>query len=324
MAIARYRPPGTPLGRFILIEEIGRGGMAVVYRAEVQGRIVALKVPLPQNGFDLDFDVIRAFVEEARLATRFDHPNVARTYSLGKVGSTYYIEMELVPGPTLQQLAAQSEHAGAIPISVVVEILIQVCDALAHVHELCDDDGQPMRLVHRDVTLSNIIVAPGGVVKLIDFGIVKGQRSPARTADGHIKGKAAYVAPEYLRGHVDSRSDLFAVGTIAHELLTDRRLFRGANDNETVNRVARGCIFPPSRWRAGVPAELDAIVLKALERDPDQRWQTARELRTALASIAASDRDPAQIQHWVGWAFAQPPRRDPSQLIRVIDSLAQT
>lgn len=298
--------------------------MAVVYKAESRkpeslGRMVALKQPLRKNGFDVDFDVVRELIDEARLATRFDHPNVARTYSLGKVGNKYFIEMEYVPGPTLRQLAAQCEHAGAMPIGVVVQIMLQLCDALEHVHTRCDDDGTPLALVHRDVTLSNIIVTLGGTVKLIDFGIVKGERSPARTADGHIKGKAAYVAPEYIGGHIDSRADLFAVGTIAHEMLTDRRLFRGENDLDTVHRIQKQCLFPPSRWRREVPRALDAIVMKALERDPDNRWQTAGDLRAALLQYAAAE--PSQIQHWVGWAFAQPPRRDASQLLRVIESL---
>ncbi len=300
----------------------------MVYRAESQkpdslGRMVALKKPISRNGFDLDFDVVRAFIEEARLATRFDHPNVAKTFSLGKVGTSYFIEMEYVPGPTLGQLAAQGEHAGAMPIGVVVQILIQICDALEHVHGMCDDEGRPLRLVHRDVTLSNIIVSPGGIAKLIDFGIVKGHGSPARTADGHMKGKPAYMAPEYLRGHLDSRADLFAVGTIAHELLTDRRLFRGANDLETVRRIQKQCLFPPSRWRREVSRALDGIVMKALERDPERRWQTASELRAALGALELGAPDHAQVQHWVGWAFAQPPRRDASQLLRVIASLDQ-
>ena len=317
---------GLEFGPFVLHEELGRGGMAVVYRAESRkpdslGRMVALKQPLSQNGFDLDFDVVRSFIDEARLATRFAHPNVARTYSLGKVGHRYFIEMEYVPGPTLSQLAAQSEDAGAIPIPVVVQILIQICDALEHVHGMCDDAGTPMGLVHRDVSLSNIIVSPGGVVKLIDFGIVKGHSTQARTAVGTIKGKAAYVAPEYLRGRIDSRADLFALGTVAHELLTDRRLFRGANDLETVNRVQSMCIFPPSRWREEVPRGLDAIVMKALERDPDQRWQTAAELRAALVALECGASDPSQIQHWVGWAFAQLPRRQTSEILHVIEAL---
>ncbi len=317
---------GTEFGPFLLHEELGRGGMAVVYRAESRkqdslGRMVALKQPLSENGFDLDFDVVRSFIDEARLATRFTHPNVARTYSLGKVGHRYYIEMEYVPGPTLSQLAAQCEDSGAIPVPVVIQILIQLCDALEHVHGMCDDAGRPMGLVHRDVTLSNIIVSPGGIVKLIDFGIVKGHRSQARTAEGTIKGKAAYVAPEYLVGRIDSRADLFAVGTIAHELLTDRRLFRGANDLETVKRVQTMCIFPPSRWREPVPRALDAIVMKALERDPARRWQTAVELRAALVGLAYGATDSSQIAHWVGWAFAQLPRRQTSEILHVIEDL---
>jgi serine/threonine-protein kinase len=323
---ATFPCAGTVFGPFVIIEELGRGGMAVVYRAQSRkpdslGRMVALKQPLSQNGFDLDFDVVRSFIDEARLAARFAHPNVARTYSLGKVGHRYFIEMEYVPGPTLWQLAAQCQNAGAIPISVVIQILIQICAALEHVHDRCDDAGTPMGLVHRDVSPSNIIVSPGGVVKLIDFGVVKGHSSQARTAAGMIKGKPAYVAPEYLVGAIDSRADLFAVGTIAHELLTDRRLFRAANHLETVKRVQSMYIFPPSRWRDEVPRALDAIVMKALERDPDKRWQTAAELRAALVELEDGTEDPSQIQHWVGWAFAQLPRRQTSELLHVIEAL---
>jgi serine/threonine-protein kinase len=317
---------GMEFGPFLILEELGRGGMAVVHRAQSRkpeslGRIVALKQPLSSNGFDVDFDVVRSFIDEARLATRFDHRNVARTFSLGKVGHAYFIEMEYVAGPTLSQLAAQCENAGAIPIPVVVQILLQICDALEHVHGMRDDNGTPLNLVHRDVSLSNIIVSPGGIVKLIDFGIVKGHSSQARTAAGIVKGKPAYIAPEYLAGHIDSRADLFAVGTIAHELLTERRLFRGSNDLETVKRVQNMCIFPPSRWRDEVPRALDAIVMKALERDPDKRWQTAAELRAALARLEYGEPDPSQIQHWVGWAFAQLPRRQTSDILHVIEAI---
>ncbi|MEJ7599586.1 MAG: serine/threonine-protein kinase [Kofleriaceae bacterium] len=319
-------PPETSepnFGPFVLREELGRGAMAIVYRAESRkvdsyGRTVALKRLHPDNDFEVDFDLVRAFIEEAHLATRFDHPNIAKTHSLGKADGSYFIEMEYVNGPTLHQLARQCRIAGAMPIGVVIRILVQICDALEHVHNLCDNAGKPMDLVHRDVSLTNIIVGDDGVVKLIDFGIVKGH-SQARTEAGLIKGKLAYVAPEYLAGALDRRADLFAVGVIAHELLTSNRLFYGKNDLDTLTRLRQLRIPCPSRSRRDVPPALDDIVMRALERAPDQRWQTAAELRAALVALD-TPLDPATIHEWISWAFAcEAPKV--SQMLRVLDSL---
>lgn len=295
--------------------------MAVVYRAEdAVGRIVALKQLLPQNEFDLDFDLVRSFVEEAHLATRFHHRNLTTTHSLGKVDGSYFIEMEYVPGPTLLSVAAMCRRAGALPVSVVVQIMLQLCDALDHVHTLTDDAGRCLDLVHRDVSMSNIIVSNGGIVKLIDFGIVKGHSSQAPTAAGLIKGKLAYVAPEYLAGQLDSRADLFAVGVIAHELLTDRRLFYGHNDLDTLTKLRTMRIAPPSRTRADIPGDLDAIVMTALERDPDRRWQSARAMRAALVELQG-EVDPHPIAEWVAWATTQPEPTFDSTLVDVLEKL---
>jgi len=245
----------------------------------------------------------------------------SNTYSLGKIHRSYFIEMEYVPGPTLLQVAAQCETAaGAMPVSVIVQILIQICDALDHVHTMRDDAGRALNLVHRDVSPSNIIVSDAGIVKLIDFGIVKGHSSQA-TAAGTIKGKLAYIAPEYLVGQLDSRADLYALGVIAHELLTGRRLFHGETDLDTLTRIRELHVPPPSRSRAEIAPALDAIVMKALERNPDRRWQTAREMRAALLELHQTP--PEAVREWTTWAFAQQPWSDSSQLLRVIDSLAR-
>ena len=317
-------------GPYLLHEELGRGGMAMVHRAESRapdsfGRPVALKCLLSDNEFDTDFDVVRSFVEEARLATRLHHANIAKTYSLGKVDGIYFIAMEYVPGPTLLQVAHQCEIAGALPLPIVVHVVIQICDALDHVHNLCDDAGALLGIIHRDVSLSNIIVSSSGIVKLIDFGIAKGHTTHARTRDGTIKGKFGYVAPEYLAGHIDSRADLFAVGVIAHELLTGRRLFQGHNDLDTIKRLRAMHVQPPSRWRSDVSPALDRIVMTALARDPDLRWQTASAMGAALREVLEElgSVDERHTRDWVDWAFKQPPRTNESQLLRVIDSLGQ-
>lgn len=300
--------------------------MAVVHRAISQrpesfGRVVALKQLLTKNQFDIDFDQVRSLIEEARLARRFRHPNIARTYSLGKADGSYFIEMEYVAGRSLFQVAQQSELTGAVPIAFVAQILLQICDALEHVHGMCDDRGVPLNLVHRDVSLSNIIVGDDGIAKLIDFGIVKGH-SCTQTKTGLIKGKMAYVAPEYLAGTLDRRADLFALGVIAHELLTGRRLFLGASDLDTITRVQRLRVPLPSRARPEVPPALDAIVMRALERDPAKRWQTAADMRAALVAIYGDD--PAVVREWLPRAFVEPPVPKFSQLLRVIDSLEHT
>lgn len=307
--------------RYVLHEELGRGGMAIVHRATTaSGRVIALKQLRPSNGFDVDFDLVRSFVEEARLATRFVHPNIAKTYALGKVGDTYCIEVEYVAGPTLLAVADRCRNAGAVPIGVVVELLVQLCDALDHVHTLCDDAGAPLRLVHRDVSMSNIILSHEGTAKLIDFGIVKGHSSQAPTAAGLVKGKLGYVAPEYLAGRIDSRADLFALGVIAHELLTDQRLFYGANDLETITRLRTLRVPPPSRSRPDVSRALDEIVMTALERDPDRRWQSALEMRDALVALRETA-TPRGVALWKRWAFARPERQIDPQLVAVLDSL---
>ena len=300
--------------------------MAVVYRAESRrpqtlGREVALKRLLPTNGFDVDFDTVRSFIEEARLAIRFRHRNIARTYALGKAQGSYFIEMEYVPGKTLHKIAQRTDVSGAVPIQILGQILMQILDALDHVHELRDNDGTPLGLVHRDVSLSNVMVNQDGVVKLIDFGIVKGHSAQAPTEAGVLKGKVAYIAPEYLTGALDRRADLFAVGVIAHELLTSRRLFHTSNDLETLMRIRSMRVAPPSRLRGDVPPELDAIVMKALARDPAERWQTAREMRDACAALFGAVR-PKAVGEWVEWAFqATPMTPVVSQVLRVIGDL---
>jgi serine/threonine-protein kinase len=321
------RHTGERFGPYVLHEVLGSGAMAIVYRAESRkrdslGEPRALKLLHPANDFDIDFDVIRSFIEEARLATRFDHVNIAKTFALGKVDGRYLIEMEYVAGKSLHRIARRSERAGAMPICVAIELLVQICDALVHVHELCDDTGRPLDLVHRDVSPSNIIVSTDGVAKLIDFGIVKGHSSKAPTEAGVIKGKIGYVAPEYLKGKIDHRADLFALGVIAHELLTSRRLFQASNELDAIRLVLGARIAPPSRQRPGVSAALDAIVMKAVEREPSRRWQSAREMREALLALPRRVTGPELVSGWVEQAFAPPLARGTTmQLERVFDSL---
>ncbi|HUS28226.1 MAG TPA: serine/threonine-protein kinase [Kofleriaceae bacterium] len=305
-------------GPYLVYEKLGEGGMACVHRAEYVGSTGLRKqVALKRLHTDASEDpsLVDAFVHEAQLAAKLHHPNIAQAYELGKIEDTYFIAMELVPGPTLLQIMNQSRSAGAVPLPIALELLVQIADALDHVHDLRDDAGNSLQLIHRDVTPANIIISRTGQAKLIDFGIAKARSARHATQAGYIKGKHGYVAPEYTYGQLDYRADLFALGVVAHELLTGRRLFSTDSELDTLRNVRHMAIPPPSRFRAGISPELDKIVLTALDRDPDKRWQSASAIRDAIVEetrrlkVAISG---PQIRDWVEWAFHQNARKDSS------------
>lgn len=299
-------------GPYLVYERLGVGGMATVHRALERGiegfeRMVALKRLLPHLAEDASF--IKAFVREAKLASALNHVNIVQIFELGRVGTEYFISMEYIDGRDIRRILRHARKVtGPPPVNVTVGLLLQLCDALDYAHNKHDEHGVAMQLVHRDVSPSNVLVTSAGHVKVIDFGIAKAQSSQLRTQTGRVKGKLAYMAPEAISGkELDARSDLFAVGVIAHELLTARPLFASKNEYQTLLKVQRGDIMPPSTFNQGCHAELDAIVLRALARDPDQRYSSAAELREDLLdlrkqyNLATSVRD---IATWLDWAFS--------------------
>jgi len=299
-------------GPYLVYERLGVGGMATVHRALERGiegfeRIVALKRLLPHLAEDASF--IKSFVREAKLASFLNHVNIVQIFELGRVGIEYFISMEYIDGKDIRQILRHARKVtGPPPINVTVGMLIQLCEALEYAHTKHDEHGQPMLLVHRDVSPSNVIVTTRGHVKVIDFGIAKAQSSQLRTQTGRVKGKLAYMAPEAITGReLDARSDLFALGVIAHELLTARPLFASKNEYQTLLKVQRGDIMPPSTFNQSCPPELDAIVLRALARDPDERFSSANEMRDELLTmrkhydLQTSYRD---ISMWVDYAFS--------------------
>jgi serine/threonine-protein kinase len=304
--------PVEVFGPYLVYERLGLGGMARVDRAERTGiegfhRQVALKRMLPHVADNRE--MVQAFVREARLACHLRHANVAQMYELGRVGDIYYITMELITGPTLREVLKRCAQAtGPMPVPVALNILNQICDALDYAHNLCDESGQPLGIIHRDVSPSNIIVDEAGVAKLIDFGVAKASAAGMQTTSGMIKGKFAYMAPEYLVGAIDARADLFAVGVIAHELLTNLPLFQGSDDMDTLRRVRTMPIEPPSHTNPNVPPEIDDLVMTALSRDPDHRWQHATALTTALTTVTRRRGlicTNQQVVEWITWAFEQ-------------------
>ncbi len=298
-------------GAYTIHEPLGAGGMASVHLADWRpaggpARRVALKRLFPHIAENPD--LVAMFIDEARLARYLSHPNIAQVYECGRISGTYFIAFEFVQGPTVQQLAQQCDaHVGYIPIPIVLELGIQLCDALHHAHNLCDEDGLPLGIVHRDVSPQNLIVSTAGFLKLIDFGLAKAKRSSVESQSGIIKGKLHYVAPEYIEGTLDVRCDLWAVGVLLHELLTGRRLFDAPDDFTMVERVRNMAIPPASRFRAEVMSPLDDLLFTALERDPARRWQNAASLRAALVAHAREypPLTRSQLVTWVEWAFAQ-------------------
>jgi len=316
--------PPSEFGTYSVYEQLGVGGMATVHRAESKGSPpIALKRLLPQLSAMPEF--VQAFLDEARLARHLHHVNVAATYDFGKVDDTYFIAMELVRGPTLSQILQRCSTTGrSIPLPIALYIVVQLCDALDYAHNLCDARGKSFGIIHRDVTPSNIIVSTSGVTKLIDFGIAKATGSSVRTKTGFIKGKFAYVAPEYIAGKIDARVDLFAAGIIAHELLTGRRLFQVDNDFETLRRVQKLTIEPPSKWNKKVPPALDDIVMTTLQRDPEERWQRASAMRNAFAHVAQTLPTSAQVAKWLEDVTGPPRTSDASAISIEIGLIEET
>ncbi len=282
--------PEVLFGPYVVHESLGTGGMATVHRAELPGiegfsKQVALKRMLPILA--TNEEVVKAFVREARLASYLQHVNCAQTYELGNIDGTYFIAMELIQGRSLRDVMDRCDAKQiSMPVPIALDILNQVLDALDYAHNLSDENGQRLGIIHRDVSPANILIADGGVVKLIDFGIAKASAVGMQTQSFSVKGKFAYMAPEYVSlGQVDPRADIFAAGVIAHELLTGRPLFSASEDLDTLSRLRSMPIEPPSKINPKVPEDIDGLVLVALARDPAERWSEASALRSALATL---------------------------------------
>ncbi|HVU52324.1 MAG TPA: serine/threonine-protein kinase [Polyangia bacterium] len=283
-------------GKYTLFERIGRGGMADVYKGRVQGpqgfeRTFVVKRILPHLSDDATF--IKMFVEEAKLSARLAHPNIVQIFELGAVEGEYFISMEYIRGRDLSEtMRAIWKTMGPPRPELVAYIGREACRALSYAHSLADERGRPLGMIHRDVSPSNIMMSYEGAVKLLDFGIAKALgEAPETTKSGTMKGKYAYMAPEQTEGDdVDHRIDIFSCGIVLHEVLTGRRLFKGQNDVLTIERVRRCEVPPPSQQNPMVPPELDAIVLRALQRDRDQRWATAADMADALDDVVHAAR----------------------------------
>jgi len=279
---------GEPAQRYRVIDKLESGGMAEVFRAESSGlegfrKQVAIKRVLPQHGRNAQF--MSMFLDEARLSAQLSHSNCVQVFDIGVRDDAYFIVMEFVDGANLRSIATSLQTNGrTFPIPIAVHIAHEICKGLSYAHELTDRNGQPLRIVHRDVSPPNVLLTKHGEVKLVDFGLAKATSQLEPSEPGIIKGKFAYLSPEAALGEeVDCRTDIFAVGIILWELLASRRLFTAERDLQIVHKVQAAKVPPISQLNPSVPPELEAIVNRALARDPSDRYATARELGQDLS-----------------------------------------
>jgi serine/threonine protein kinase len=264
--------------------------MAEVFRAKqfgVEGfeRLVAVKRILPSIAEDKDF--IEMFVDEAKIAVQLNHANIAQVFNLGHEDGSYFIALEHVHGRDLRAIFDRNRNQGEpMPVPQACFVIMKVCEGLDYAHNKRDDAGRDLALVHRDVSPQNVLVSFDGEIKLIDFGIAKAAGKGAQTQAGILKGKFGYMSPEQVRGlPVDRRSDVFACGIVLYELLTGERLFVGESDFSTLEKVRNVEILPPSTYNRKIQPELERIVLKALAKDVEDRYQNAIDLHDELQAF---------------------------------------
>ncbi len=289
-------------GRYQLIKKLATGGMGQVYLARQKGpvgfeKLVVVKRILPHLTEDEDF--IAMFFDEARIAALLNHPNITQIYDLGEVEGVYFIAMEYVHGDSLRAVNTKANtQKGGMPLGLKLRVIADAAAGLDFAHRAKGPTGEPLALIHRDVSPQNVLVGFNGGVKLIDFGVAKAAGKRSTTLTGAIKGKYAYMSPEQARGEdLDSRSDVFGLGIVFYELLTSTRLFKRESETLTLKAVVGAKVTPPSAVVKTLPKALDAIVLKALAKKRTERFQTAGELQLALEDFFVRQRIPATMAH---------------------------
>jgi serine/threonine protein kinase len=284
--------PGTQLGRYRILHHLARGGMADIYLARAVDvtaftKDVVLKRILPELSARKGY--LQMFLEEVRLAAQFHHPNLPQVYDAGMDAGCFFYTMEYVDGlDLLHILARASQHYCALPLPCALAIAMNVAAGLHAAHEQRSPTGAPIGIVHCDVTPHNVVVTTGGVAKLIDFGIARtNQHAPDATRGAFVRGKYAYLAPEQCLGTtVDRRADIFSLGTILFEMTTGKPPFRARSEYEYMCKIVRDDAPRPRDLVRNFPPALDAIIARAMARDRDVRYPTARALYEDLDSIA--------------------------------------
>jgi eukaryotic-like serine/threonine-protein kinase len=308
----RPAPQARVVGRYALYGEIAAGGMATVHYGRLVGdvgfsRTVAIKRLHPQFAKDPDF--VSMFLDEARLAARIQHPNVVATLDIVPCDDELFLVMEYVHGEALSKLIRSARRRRElVPPRVAASIVAGALHGLHAAHEAKSERGEPLNLVHRDVSPQNVLVGTDGSARVLDFGVAKAAMRCQSTRDGQMKGKVSYMAPEQLRGrNVDRRTDVFAVGVVLWEALTGRRLFDGQDPGEVLGKLLDEPIPMPSELEPAVPPEFDQLLARALDRDPAGRYATAREFAIAIersVPIALNREVGEWVDHVGGYTLA--------------------
>ena len=295
-------------GKYTLLRRMAAGGMAEIFLALQRSaggfeKLIVIKRILPAMNQDKAF--IEMLLHEARVAASMSHPNIVQTFDVGQVDGTYFIAMEHIHGEDIRTIvrAMRKKNLSEFPLEHAIAITIGMCAGLAYAHERRDLEGRPLNLVHRDISPQNIVCTFSGDVKIVDFGVAKSSRQSGEdTKDGQLKGKVPYMSPEQAAGqNIDWRSDIFAVGVLLFELSTGKRLFKGASEFETLKLICDKDYPRPSEVKPGFPGALDRIIMKALEKDREKRYQSAREMQSDLESFVREERIPVSQISLTQW-----------------------
>lgn len=291
------------VGRYVVFDEIASGGMAAVHLGRLHGsvgfaRTVAMKRLHPHLAKDPEF--VSMFTDEARIAARIRHPNVAATLDVVSASGELFLVMEYIHGESLAKLIKNcAKRKTTVPVPIAVAVAMGTLLGLHAAHEATSETGERLDVVHRDVSPQNVMVGVDGVARVLDFGVAKAVGRLQTTREGEVKGKTAYMSPEQLRGKVvDRRADVYAVAVVLWEALTGHRLFIADTPSEVLMQVLSAEVEPPSRYAPAVPPELDALVMRGLARDRDERFATALEMAVALERTILPP-TPREIGAWV-------------------------
>jgi eukaryotic-like serine/threonine-protein kinase len=312
----------VPFGKYLLLDRISVGGMAEVFKAKSYGvegfeKIIAIKRILPTMGEDRDF--IKMFIDEAKIAGQLAHANICQIFELGRIDGSHFIAMEYIWGKDLLQIQNRVRKLKQMmPVPMACFAIAKVLEGLDYAHRKRDPLGRPLEIVHRDCSPQNVLVSYEGEVKVIDFGIAKATSRNSRTMAGVLKGKFGYMSPEQVRGlPLDRRSDIFALGTMLYECLTGERLFQGETDFSTLEKVRNVDIQPPRAVNPNIPESIEKVILKALAKDVDDRYQWCSEMLADLQQYLMSQDvvfTAKSLSSWLKEIFAQEIERERQQL----------
>ena len=283
----QQRAKAVRFGKYTLLDRIAVGGMAEIFLARQAGlegfeKTIVIKRIRPHLSKQGSF--VKMFLNEAKLAAQINHPNIVQIYDLGKINESYFIAMEYIFGRDMRRIIPKADTKEIpFPMVYALKIASSVCEGLFYAHQKADIYGNPLNIVHRDITPENIFVSFDGTVKVLDFGIAKAANQIEQTKAGEIKGKLSYMSPEQCMGKpLDCRSDIFSLGTVLYEWITGFKLFTGESEVAILKNITEGKIYKPSYFKSDIPDAVEAILMKALEKDRDKRYQTAWEMQYDL------------------------------------------